>query len=755
MYKKGRKYKRAVIIALLCFGLGFVRMEYEEVQCRAYQEALTYQGKIQLQGQIIKKENSNNNSVVYLDHVYLQIEHQIYHTSRVLVYLSEDVYPIGKTILLEGNIKQLRAAVNEGNYNERAYYESLGIYYHVQADHVYEVRGKTNFIANSLYLFKEKLKLNYTKNLSEENAGIMTTMLLGDKELLDKELKGTYQQAGIAHMLVISGMHISIIGMLIFGMLKRISSFALSGSVAVLLLWLYVCMIGEGISAQRALFMFGLLMLGKMTGRSYDSLTGLALALILLLTEQPRLITYAGLQFSVAAILGVTVVAPVVQKVRTTISSAKLATYTFLKRIIRTIGTVILVPLVIQIMTLPLVARYYYEVPVYAVLLNCMIVPLLSLVLINGIVLTIACFIPFLHTVHIAWPLERILNGISYLSGKSIELPCSSYITGTWSVGRIVLFYVIFVVLLYLLSRSQSEKEELYKKGTGVCRSIVLICFLLVIVYPKHNNKLYAFLDVGQGDGIYIHTENDQHLMIDGGSTDVKEVGKYRILPFLKYNGIRTIDYWFVSHYDTDHVSGLLEALEAGYRIQCVMLPREEAENMNYRAIIKQAEKAHTKVLYFNRGQSIHMGEAVLHCIFPKEEYQGADENAFSMVLLYEEGTHRALFTGDMGETEEAWLLSHPLRLDTENVELTQIELLKAAHHGSNYSNSSSWLNQLEPTYTILSCSARNRYGHPGEDAVERLLKTGSQLYYTMKSGQISVYRGKPGIRIESYLEVN
>ena len=149
------------------------------------------------------------------------------------------------------------------------------------------------------------------------------------------------------------------------------------------------------------------------------------------------------------------------------------------------------------------------------------------------------------------------------------------------------------------------------------------------------------------------------------------------------------------------------------------------------------------------------MGEAVLHCIFPKEEYQGADENAFSMVLLYEEGTHRALFTGDMGETEEAWLLSHPLRLDTENVELTQIELLKAAHHGSNYSNSSSWLNQLEPTYTILSCSARNRYGHPGEDAVERLLKTGSQLYYTMKSGQISVYRGKPGIRIESYLEVN
>ena len=205
MYKKGRKYKRAVIIALLCFGLGFVRMEYEEVQCRAYQEALTYQGKIQLQGQIIKKENSNNNSVVYLDHVYLQIEHQIYHTSRVLVYLSEDVYPIGKTILLGGNIKQLRAAVNEGNYNERAYYESLGIYYHVQADHVYEVRGKTNFIANSLYLFKEKLKLNYTKNLSEENAGIMTTMLLGDKELLDKELKGTYQQAGIAHMLVISG----------------------------------------------------------------------------------------------------------------------------------------------------------------------------------------------------------------------------------------------------------------------------------------------------------------------------------------------------------------------------------------------------------------------------------------------------------------------------------------------------------------------------------------------------------------------
>ena len=81
-------------------------------------------------------------------------------------------------------------------------------------------------------------------------------------------------------------------------------------------------------------------------------------------------------------------------------------------------------------------------------------------------------------------------------------------------------------------------------------------------------------LDVGQGDGIYLHTDSGYDIFIDGGSTNEQSVGKYRILPYLKSNGVNEIDYWFVSHTDLDHISGLLEIFDEGYRIRNLVLFR-------------------------------------------------------------------------------------------------------------------------------------------------------------------------------------
>lgn len=138
------------------------------------------------------------------------------------------------------------------------------------------------------------------------------------------------------------------------------------------------------------------------------------------------------------------------------------------------------------------------------------------------------------------------------------------------------------------------------------------------------------------------------------------------------------------------------------------------------------------------------MGKSSMTCVFPAERDMVEDSNGNSLVLLYEEGSFRALFTGDTTKEQEQKMLAQQVT--------GQIDLYKTAHHGSNYSNSKEWLSYLSPQVSVVSCSQKNRYGHPGKEAVERIKETGSRLYYTMKSGQITVGNDKRGIWVKEYV---
>ena len=239
---------------------------------------------------------------------------------------------------------------------------------------------------------------------------------------------------------------------------------------------------------------------------------------------------------------------------------------------------------------------------------------------------------------------------------------------------------------------------------------------------------------------------------IDGGSADVSNVGRYRILPYLKANGISEIDYWFVTHADADHISGLLEVMESGYRIQNLVLSYAMPKDEKYETLISTAEKFVVFVCYMKTGDVIRCGENEFRCLYPgeidsrgfysKNKEQG-DRNEASLVLQLNCGSIKALFTGDISsEVEEA--------LVRQGV-LSDVWLYKAAHHGSKYSNSSEFLEVIQPELTVVSCSSTNVYGHPAPETIERLEKCGSEVLYTMSGGQITVEVGKE-IVVRSWL---
>lgn len=730
-----KKYRKLIpALCLLLFAGGYLKTAQMNEKLVLYTSVVETEAHAQIQGNIYQKEIKNGTPVLYLNHVILQAGGNLYETAPVLVYLTDNSYPIGKTIVLEGQIKKLCHAVNEGGYDEKQYYRTLHIDYHFYADKVCGIYGEEDVVSEWLFQIREKLKQNYINVFSQRDAGIMSAMLIGDKELMTDEVKDGFRMAGVSHILVISGMHISIIGMGIWQCLRKRCSYGVSAVVSFIMLWLYTNMIGMGLSAERALVMFAVLMTAKVLGRSYDVVSGLSLALIVLLWENPYRIESAGLQFSIAAILGAVVVGKTICEMR--------AWKKWTQAVIASTA--------IQLMTLPLVAHYYYEVPLYSVAVNLVVVPMLSVLLLLGVICSVAGCISFPLTRAAAVLAAGICNVICRVVDISNTLPGASQIVGCMPVWRMVVYYgIVFAILWRWKYKAWNQggvlTERCRVRRFGWKLSGVVGILLLLVSVPQQNEKSVVFLDVGQGDGTYLQSENGIQMFIDGGSTDVKGVGEYRILPFLKYNGVRLVDYWFVSHYDADHVSGLFEVIASGYEIRHLILPGERRENENYQKLMELAEAYGILYSYMKQGDVLYLGEERMSCLLAKRE-AAEDENSASLILYYEGMVFDGLFMGDAGMDEEA----EALALMEDDREAGAV-LLKAGHHGSDSSNSIEWLDYWRPSYAVISCAKQNSYGHPGEAAVERMKASGSSILYTMESGQISVGSRKEEIWIKKY----
>lgn len=450
--------------------------------------------------------------------------------------------------------------------------------------------------------------------------------------------------------------------------------------------------------------MFGVLMMGNILGRSYDSITALSLSGILLLWENPFLVGYAGFLLSFFAVTGISVVGKIFVGEN---EKSKLRES-------------ILMNLAIQLTTLPILAYFYYELPVYAMGLNLLLLPsvgiLLSLGLLGGI---LGMYLPLL-----AKGLFFLCKGFFWLYEKTctlfLNLPGAVQIVGQPTVKKLLCYYLC--LLLICLGIYYRKRKELLYPGT-----MLLVAILFLAGGGKKNLQIQV-LDVGQGDGILIQSREGESFFMDGGSTDVKQVGKYRILPCLKARGVRKIDVWFVSHCDEDHMNGLIEVLESGYPVECVVFSAYVVQEENYETLLELAKEKGCRILYLKEGQQIKTKTLCFTQCANMEMTDGDDKNAASMVLLLESGNFRGLLTGDIGKEQEEKLSG-----------LGEITWYKAAHHGSKESNTQNFLQELKPEIATISCGENNRYGHPAKEAVLHMEEAGAEIYETTDCGQITI----------------
>ena len=793
------KSPRRGLLFLLIFTLfaaGALRAESESRLQASYLPEFEDGQQVRLVGEITRIEERERCVCYRLTDCVMDRSNEYMPCNDVLAYASSDEFSIGQILVITGIISLFEPAANEGGFDVRSYYQSQKIDFGVWVDTVEAVHGTGNRYSNFLMQIRKRLSESIAG--CQGTDGILPAMLLGEKSQLNEEIKSLYRLAGIGHILAISGLHVTMLGIGLYRLLRRCGVRYASCAVFVSFVMLsYGWMTGGSMSTCRAVGMLLVYLLADVLGRGYDMLSALGLVVIVLLWDKPFLIHYSGFWLSVVAVLGVGVTGPVlvgwsncfhehssILYGGTGIGEKAFERYAIGRKAAerkrdksREFGkdevrktTVrrrrekswkdkcresLLMGLGIQITMLPLVALYYYELPIYALFLNSVVLMLVKYVVgVGGVAAVAGVWCLGLGTI-LMQPCNWILGLYQWACELTLLLPGARVITGCPAKWQIVLYYIMLGIFLWVLARrtevlrkQRDAKQELLKERgsdkktdravVAVHRKIEmfwvalwLILMISVILFHPLEKGEVDILDVGQGDGSYVCTANGTTMFIDGGSLDVPDVGDNRILPFLKYKGVKGIDYWFVSHTDQDHISGLTEVLESGYPVRHLVFAAAVRENEKTVELAGVAQEAGTKVVYMQAGDVLVAGSARLRCLYPTAGEQREDINELSLVLRLEEDGSSCLFTGDISSEVEKELLAIGA--------IEEVDFLKAAHHGSKYSNSYEFLQALQPKIVSISCGENNRYGHPGEETLERLNQVDSKILRTDQNGEIRI----------------
>ena len=665
--------------------------------------------------------------------------------------------PLGSTVTLKGIYAPFSHATNPGEFDAAEYYRTLGIGGRLRKAEVLELEEGHWPVREGLYQLKCCLRDRLYRILPQKDASVMSALLLGDKKGLEDEVKDLYKRNGILHILSISSLHITIIGMSVYKLLRRmrvpVAGAAAAGSLVLLL---YGGMTGFGVSSSRAIGMYLIRMLGQMTGRTYDMLTALGVMGAAMAAGNPYYLQNSGFLLSFGSVLGIGVLYPALLPEM----PRKGEIHSVCKSIVQSFFA----SLSITLSTLPIQLWFYYEIPVYAVFLNLLVIPLMKPMMIAGI---LAMAVPGLGGLGIVN--HVILGGYELLCGCFDGLPFRSWNPGCpqpWQIG------VYYLLLGGAAAACSSGKREALKKAQrrllpgipwrkALQMGFLLLAVLFLALRPTKENRV-IFLDVGQGDCILVQAASGQTYLFDCGSTSRSGVGRYVLLPCLKYYGIGEIDAVFLSHPDGDHVNGALELLalsgENGIVVRQLVLPavrkadREAALGELAEAARAAGQRNPVAVGYLTAGESWDCGGAVFRCLHPAEGYGAENPNEYSECVLAEfrerdgngDGQKwTVLLTGDVEGEGEAALVA-----ELQRRQISSITVLKTAHHGSRNSTSEALLEQISPQLAVISCGRNNRYGHPHKELLERLEASGAYILQTARSGAITVTFGSGSVRI-------
>ena len=546
---------------------------------------------------------------------------------------------------------------------------------------------------------------------SQDSAPFLTAILTGDRSGIPQKAGDDLSEVGLYHLLAISGMHCAYLMELLYLVLGRHRR-RLTAFLGLPLLLFYALLSGASPSVLRACVMLSFLLFAPLFGRERDSLTAIFAALLLILLANPFAAASVSLQLSFAAIGGILWVTPELSdwlgKGRDLGAAGRFVT-----------GSVS-VSLGAMVFTTPLCAVYFNSLTLISPVSNLLCLWCVGLIFCGGLLAVALSFLWLPLGPVLAFVPGLLVRYLLWMAGLLAKIPYHAlYFSNPYLKYWLGLLYLLFGIAW--LSREKGKRKWLLSAGlSAACLLYAVYLGSLRYAYGSLNAEV---LDVGQGQSVILSSQGDFALTDCGSLNRWKDAGGIAA-EALQSAGCRQLRYLLLTHYDYDHVSGVQGLLER-VGAETLLCPPDGGDTDAQAAILAAAEAHGTEVRFITEETTLPLGEATL-TVYPPLGDDSSNERG--LVYLVSAGDYDLLITGDIDAEMEQRLI--------ERYDLPDIEALVVGHHGSKYSTSSELLDALRPETAFISVGS-NSYGHPSDQAMERLAERDITIYRTDLQGDL------------------
>lgn len=670
-----------------------------------------------------------------------------------------------------------------------------------------------------LYQWRLILEEQIHLRFSTETASVLDAALLGNRHYLSRETAERFREGGTFHVLVISGLHISFIGGVVFLLARRVTSRrSLHFILSITFLWGYALAVGAQEPVLRAALMFTVVAFAPIFFRHQDSLNILGGTALTLLVLEPNNLFNPSFQLT---FLSVTAIAGFAWPILRTMSEigrwrptrdsphpprcptwlrstcerlfwserqwqqeisesnysyklfkapvpAWFEVYGF-QRLAQYILGAIIVSLSVQLLLLPFLVLYFHRISIASIVLNIGVGVGMALTAAVALVTLLFAQIssslasPLITSVDaIAWATIHSVDLFSTIGVASIRLPEYS----GWKAVIYGLYYLPMCVLMHSVSQwsplSRQQPHVLWRYAS----LFQVVTIAIILLHPfsalRADGKLHVnFLDVGQGDSIFVTMPDGTTLLVDGGGRrnffagkdseifepDRRGIGEAVVSEFLWKRGLHKVDYIVATHAHADHVDGLKDVVR-NFRVRASLLGRKQDGDPEFEGFAKAVRARRVPMITIGTGDVLRFGNVAATVLWPPPPGYGekVSRNDDSVVLNIWYGEHKVLLTGDIERRAEIALVNN-------NSDL-RADVVKVPHHGSRSSSTDFLVDATKPRFAIISVGQTSIFGHPDSQVVERWLAGGAEVLTTGRSGTITLTSDGQELELSTFVKI-
>ena len=584
-----------------------------------------------------------------------------------------------------------------------------------------------------------------------QSAAIVAAIVIGERAGLTQDVQRRLQEAGTYHVIAISGGNIAILAGLLLAMF-RVAGWLGRGAMvaAIAALLAYARLVGDSASVDRATLMAVVYFGARVVDQRSPPLNALAVVSAVLVAADPLSVADPGFILTFGATLAILVALPVVSTVHPEETTLPVPSWlreeAWVERGARSIGLMFVASAAAEALLFPVSAAIFSRVTFAGLALNLLAIPMMGVTQIAGMAVVPLSALSSRSGLAAGWLAHAGASGLVKSAGLVEYAPVLTYRLAPPSPAAVAAYYAAAVIAWTLWTRraavSGSAEARMIRAvrlgatAAAACAAIWVLINPAVLAAARGDGQLHiTFLDVGQGDSIFVVFPRGRSLLVDAGglpSSSSFDIGDRVVAPVLRAVGIRRLDYLALTHGDPDHVGGA-PSIVREFRPREVWegIPVPRFEPLTLLRMAAQADGGRWANVYAGAATAIDGVQVIAHHPPPADWERQKVRNDDSLVLELRWRDVSILLTGDIGRVPE---LSVGAALRS-----SRIRVVKVPHHGSLTSSSWEFLNAGHPQIAVVSVGRSNHFGHPVPEVLERYRSVGADVFRTDADGAVMV----------------